>query len=531
MTLAPTDNAEALADLARGLKLIAKRAEHYKEARAYYEGTAQEIYGSKIVQKALEAEQSKHPLSLAHVPCDAVHERVALASIKAENAAANERLTDLLDELDLLEDAEDVALKALMFGDYYLVVNPEEETDDDEPVATRLSYGGCSPLTTVMIYGDGSDRAALYGVRRWKVGDGDKASWRAAVYYDDATLLFRTGPGVKEEAKVDEYRADVDEDGSNRVDHAGGRKLLVHYPVFSRPYGTPAHVRAYAAQDAITKISATNLAAVEGQGFPFRYFLLDPMAEADDDLDSDFGDDGPDTTSAGDGLTTPTTGQSRVKPRAGAAAILRGVKSVGQLEAADSDNFLANLDWYVRAMAVATGTPLFEFDMSGEQPSGEARRRAAARVNRRAQTATRYLGQAHRTLIDTMLATIGLDPVKARVTVSWLPTEMETDADGVELIGAKILNGIPVKTALLEAGYTEEQVAEWYPEDAKATPALAQALGLALKDLGTAQTLGAITAAEVRDLLPQFLTAARSEGVAAALEGGAPAPTGPAASE
>ena len=531
MTLAPSNDREALADLGRGLKLIAKRADHYKQARAYYEGTAQEIHGSRIVRKALEAEQSPHPLSLAHVPCDAVHERVSLAGIEAEQATANEVVTRLLDETDLLDDGEDIALKALMYGDYYIVVNPEEETDDDEPVATRLSYGACSPLTTVMVYSDRSDRQALFGVRRWKVGDGDETSWRAAVYYDDATLLFRTRPGVKEDAKVEEYTPDADDEGSNRVPHAGGRKLLVHYPVFSRPYGTPAHLRAYAAQDAITKISATNLAAVESQGFPFRYFLLDPMAEADDDLDSDFGDDGPDTTSAGDGLTTPTTGQSRIKPRAGAAAILRGVKSVGQLEAADSQNFLANLDWYVRAMAVATGTPLFEFDMSGEQPSGEARRRASARINRRAQTATRYLGQSHRTLVDTMLAVTGIDPAAAGVSVSWLPVEMETDADGVELIGKKIVNGIPVKTALIEAGYTDEQVDEWYPDDSQATPALAQALGVALKDLGTAQTLGSISAAEVRDLLPRFLTAARDEGVRAEVEALAPAPAGPAAAE
>ena len=75
--------------------------------------------------------------------------------------------------------------------------------------------------------------------------------------------------------------------------------------------------------------------------------------------------------------TTPTTA-SRVRTLPGTIAMLRGVKAVGQFDAATPDGALKNLEWYVRSMAVITGTPLFEFDLSGVQPSGEARRRAGS---------------------------------------------------------------------------------------------------------------------------------------------------------
>jgi hypothetical protein len=73
----------------------------------------------------------------------------------------------------------------------------------------------------------------------------------------------------------------------------GWPPLLIHLRVDGQPYGRPIHAKAFGPQDAITKISATNLSTVDAQGFPTRYALLDPMAEIDDDLDDEFGTDGP----------------------------------------------------------------------------------------------------------------------------------------------------------------------------------------------------------------------------------------------
>jgi hypothetical protein len=52
-----------------------------------------------------------------------------------------------------------------------------------------------------------------------------------------------------------------------------------------------------------------------------------------------------------------------------------------------------------------------------------------------------------------------------KVEAVWAPSETATDNEGIALVAKKIENGIPPRQALLEAGYTQEQVDEWMPVD------------------------------------------------------------------
>lgn len=509
MADAPDDLAAVLDDLERGLKLIDDRTPDYETARDMYEGKAREVATSPALQSLINATAQRHPLSFAHIPVDAVLDKVNLVGITADGAA-KDRLDELFDELDFDDEADDWHIKAGYFGDYYVIVDPREE-DEATGAAVSLAVSGSSPLSTVVVYSSKDERTPLFGVKRWTDGTGAAKRWRAAVFYDDATVLLVTGPGQGEAApKAELFMPDLDEDntpGSERIAHQGGRMLVVHYAVGGKPYGIPLHRKAFGAQDALTKISATNLASVEGQGFAARWALADPAAEIDDDIDADFGTDSGDTLPADeDGRTTATSG-SRVRSLPGTIAMLRGVKAVGQFDAASPEAALKNAEWYLRSMAVITGTPLFEFDLSGEQPSGESRRRAESRLNKRAAKVARALGNANKTLADTMLAVLGIDPESANVTVKWAPIETSTDAEGLELVGLKVKAGVPVRAALIEAGYDPETVDEWFPGEGPAfSPELVASIAESLTKLGTARTLGAITDEQAAKLLPLVLT-------------------------
>lgn len=503
----PDELDKVLDHLERGLKLLEARAPQYSDGKAYYDGTKAEVFANAAISKALNDEARAHPLTLAHIPVDAVMDKVNLTGITAAETAAAKRLAEVLEANDVEDEADDWQRKAGYFGDYYVVIDITE-VDDATNAATDLTIIGASPLTTVMVYKGKDGRTPLFAVRRWFEGKTPHAS----VHYDDLDVLL-VGVDGADGSEAKGYTPDLDDDGdedSYRVPHPGDRILVVHYPVDGKPYGTPLHRKAWGPQDAITKVSATNLATVDAQGFPTRYALLDPQAEADDDIDDDFGDDGlPVTPAAPDGQTKPTNG-SKLKTGPGLIHMLAGVKSVGQWDAAEASGFLLNLDWYTRAMAVATGTPMFEFDLSGEQPSGESRRRASARLNKHARKVMRAMGKAHETLGDTVLAVLG---ITATVTATFQPVETETDKEGLELVGEKVKQGVPLRTALLEAGYTTEQVDEWWPKDGPSIPpSLWQQLGAILTQLGQAQTLGAVSASEAAALLPTILTGARNEG-------------------
>lgn len=511
MTDAP-DSLDALRrDLARALKLIDDKAPEYKRAKLYGEGKAPEIAESGVARRIIE--QSEHtPISFAHIPVDVIADKIELASITAPEAQAAAALESWMDANDIDDESADWIHKACMFGDYYVIIDPSEEDEEGRAIVETADTIGSSPLTTVVVYDKKTQRRAEYGAKTWDAGTPAAPRTRAVLYYDDGSVKLISRIGSKGSGAED-FELDFDEEPEDAwVFHNGDRMLIKHLAVGGKPYGVPVHRRAWGFQDAITKISANNLVNVDAQGLPSRWALLDPAAEIDDDIDDDFGTDGP-TTPVGkrDGMTKATK-TSRVRTIPGAISMLRGVKSVGTFDAGESDPFLKNLDWYVRGMAVATGIALFEFDLTGEQPSGESRRRAEGRANRRAAKIKRQAEAFFRDIADTVL---GLAGIVGKVAVTFNPSETATDKEGLELVAAKVAAGVPLRQALREAGYADELVREWYPDGAPAvSPTTLAALATALAALGNAKTLGVITDDELAAMLPEILTGARGEGPA-----------------
>lgn len=515
MANAPDNIADLRRDLDRAFAIAEDRRSDYELGRDYYLGTRDEVFGSVAVRKLLRETNEAAPISLAHIPVDVIAEKVELASLTASESGPAALLEATFDANDLDDEADDIIRKACYYGDYYAIVDPIAEDDNGRIAPEDVRLVGSSPLTTTMVYDAMDQRTPLYGVKVWANGK----KWRARAFYDDVTVKLVTKETSDTEPNASRFEFDYDltdpeaDETDAFVEHPGGRMLLQHLAVGGKPYGVPVHRKAWGPQDAITKISATNLNNVDGQGFASRWALADPLAEIDDDIDDDFGDDSPATASGtGDGMTKATTGESRVRSIPGAIAILRGIKEVGQFDATDSDNFLKNLDWYVRVMAVATGVPMFEFDMTGVQPSGESRRRAEGRSIKRAAKIQRAAGAFFRDIGDTVLAVLG---TSGTVAATFKPAETATDKDGIELVASKIKTGVPITQALLEAGYTTEQVAEWYPTgEPHITNDYLATLASALQQLGQAKTLGVITDEELADMLPDILTGPRGEGPA-----------------
>jgi hypothetical protein len=134
----------------------------------------------------------------------------------------------------------------------------------------------------------------------------------------------------------------------------------------------------------------------------------------------------------------------------------------------------------------------------GEAPSGEARRRADAPITKHAVKVMGQLGSVWAAIGDYALAAFGFDGGKA-VHPVWAPAETATDNEGMALVALKVRNGLPPRQALLEAGYTQEQVDTWLPVDEvnglamPLTPDAVNALAEAFMRLGQAKNLGAVS--------------------------------------
>ncbi len=504
MANAPEDLDDLRRDLDRALSVISDRTPDYIAAKEYWEGDREEFADSKAAEAVIRQSKAT-PLSFAHIPVDVVADKVELASISSPSAAARRIIETWMDANDLDDESSDWIRKACMFGDYYVVTDPTGLDEDGAFTVEDIDSVGMSPLSTVVVYDKKTQRRAEFGAHFWDAGSKDRAVTRAVLYYDDCSVkLVADGKNADKGERFElDYDPSKDEEAEDAyLEHEGGRMLIAHLAIGGKPYGVPIHKKAWGPQDAITKISANNLVNVDALGLPSRWALIDPAAEVDDDIDDDFGTDGPATTAdKKDGRRDATTGR-RVRTIPGAIQFLRGVSRTGTYEGAETTGFLANLDWYVRAMAVACGIALHEFDMKGDQPSGESRRRAEGRQNRIAARVKRQAGAFFREIADTVLALVG---VAEEVAVTFNPSETSTDKDGLELVALKAKSGVPLRQALLEAGYTDEQVAQWYPEGAPAFSIELQGLvAEVLSKLGAAKTLGVLNDEAIAAMVPEL---------------------------
>lgn len=510
----------------RGLKSLADSHEAYEEAGDYYTGEIDEYFSNPAIKAALKkAGLDGFRYNFAAVVVDKLADRWKPGALKGKNETIDAVLAQWWKENTLDEDLDTYLREAAKLGDYFVTVWPSEVIVDpatNAEVVTSVEVFGNSPLTTRLIYSRENSRRAVFGIRAWEttvVGADEKDEERVRVnllYPDKIEQWISTTKASIEDftnnAKTWELYDDPDsgeDDELGIVDNPWDEIPLFHLRVGSKPYGTPVHKNAYGPQDSINKIVMTHMSTIDQLGFPQRYGIEDPEgSELDNDLGEVFGDDaGP-----GENEQEYATGP-KSKLKAGEFWYLKGIKEVGQFEAAGADPFLKPAEFALRAMAALTGSPLSDFgiaDHAGAQ-SGEAKRRDAAAQIARAEKERVGLGRVIERMAEFALKILGYENEK--VDLTWLPADISTDKEGIELVGLKISNGVPVRVALKEAGYPIDEVDEWWPEGTPAYPiAILDKLAAALQALGAAKTLGVVQDADIAAIIPGVFSAAKQEG-------------------
>jgi hypothetical protein len=197
----PGNDLKVQLDLAAAFKIMNQRRRGYEDGKAYYDGDVAEMAaGNRQVARILQRSAEAHKLTFANIPVDALFDKIALATISSDGAG-KEFLANIMDDADLLDEASDWNIKAGYFGDYYVVLDADEQDDNGEdddgiPLPGAIKSWrpiGSSPLSTVAVYSPKDQSEVLYFVKRWQIGD----HWEACVYYDDATVAMQTGLNTK----------------------------------------------------------------------------------------------------------------------------------------------------------------------------------------------------------------------------------------------------------------------------------------------------------------------------------------------
>jgi hypothetical protein len=498
-----------IADLMQGLRELRDAHEDYELAELYYEGRNEELFATPQLARALRAYEARYRLRFARVPVDEVVNRLEIAAVTIvddEPAAENDgdpaagededlsqRLQDDVRDRNDMEIEEDlIHLKTCMFGDAYLIASPIEDFDPGTgDTFRRIELFYNSPFETRVVY-DRSGRHKQFAVKFWEEQDDFGQDFlRATLFYVDSMEEWATRPGSKGDQERDWVPWGP---GSPKLDEAGNPVVLpvlhpvtkrqeidpetgqpmetedieagVYYhdygdiPVFhfrtGRPYGRPEHEAAYGPQDMIDKLTITQMATVDFQGFPQRFFLQDPQA-TQDAADADWGGDDGDDASA----ITETIPEPKLEAGPGKAWWIEGAKAAGQFDVANADAFLKPLERYVRAMSTVTHTPFHLFDPTGQPGAGEGRRAAESGQTKKVRRRQRQFGATWRETYAFCMWWLTGQDVSDRLEIRWLPAESIDPAEAWDLAGKKKVVGLPLVQVFKEHGYSPDQIVEF----------------------------------------------------------------------
>lgn len=403
--------------------VLDRRAE-YETAGAYYEGQVPEVFANRFFAHALARSGYNSKLNFCRPVVDAVFNRLEIKSVVATTQAAQKVIDQTWEFNELGLDSDEIHRRALVYGDCYVMVWPDEEGN------LEISYN--TPLTTAIAYDPESPRKKLYAVKMWEVADNQGGYTRLNVYYPDRIEKYRaTGVAVSDGTQWS---------GIGTVENPFGEIPVFHFRT-ERPFGRPEHKDAYDSQDYINKQFNTSMWVSDYQGAPQRY-ALSRAGEAGEL--KDFTDD--DTTRENEGALHNTPG---------GLWDLVGYDKVGEFKPADPKVFWEPIKDTIRAVASLTNTPLHYFEKTGNVPSGEALRVAEAPLIKKVDRRKEAFGSAWR---DTFRFVLKVAGINADVQIKWADIESLDELERWDLAAKERNVGVSLRQVLRERGYDNDVI-------------------------------------------------------------------------
>lgn len=427
-----------MSNITKALEVLVDRRGTYDNADNYYRGSQREIFADARWGRVFK-DAGNFQINFAKTVVDSVLDRLEIASVKGVGGTADEAINKIWEQNELTLDSTEIHRRALVYGDCYAIVWPDEEGE------VQITYN--SPTTTVIIYDVENPRKKDFAAKAWETVDSfGKVVTNLNLYYAD---------------RIDKYRRQGTLDTSSgdpngwtyreSLENPFGEVPVFHFRTH-RPYGTPEHAAAIGPQDAINKMVANHMITVDYQGAPQRYALSNfgNNAEGLDDFDEDDLDR--------DNL-------SAMKAGPGELWYLNGVNMVGEFKAADPTVFTGPIMDYAKWLAATTQTPLHHFQNNGQFASGEALRTAEAPLIKKVSQRQLSFGATWREIFRFALRMDGID---VDVQIEWDNAESMDSTDAWSIAQIKLAVGVPLLKVLLDMGYDLELAQEIVDDKEKA---------------------------------------------------------------
>jgi hypothetical protein len=400
---------------------VTDRRNDYEEAGAYYEGEVAEVFATAGLRRAMRKTGYRSRLNFCRPVVDAVQNRLEIAAVQGTSDTGSKVIDETWEFNELGLDSNEIHRWALVYGDCYAMVWPDEEGN------IEISYN--TPLTTTIVYDPEHPRRKLYALKMWESEDGTHLN----VYGSDTVeKYFTSSKEVTEGAQWSQQ---------DSVENPFGEVPVFHFRTM-RPFGRPEHKDAFDAQNYINKQFIQSMITADYQGAPQRYALskIETSSEIEDFEEGD----------------TDRENMGALKNGPGEVWYMKGVDKVGEFKPADPAVFWTPIKDTVRSMASLTNTPLHYFEKTGNVPSGEALRVAEAPLIKKVADRKQSFGQSWRDLFKFVLKANGIED---DVQVKWVEVESLDELERLDAALKKRNEGISLQQVMREQGYDDEVIA------------------------------------------------------------------------
>lgn len=420
-------------DIQLALDAIQQSQAPRKTLSQYYDGIHTLAYATEKFKNAFGKTIQSMRDNLCQIVVDATSDRMEVIAFSGDDKDVK-----IADEAWALWQRSQMELtsiethtEALKTGVAFVIVWPDQNG--------KAKFWLQSSLNCAIVK-DAENDLPLFGAKLWE-SDGGK--FRLNIYYSDRIDKFITPKKPNDTEKLKETSFEAFTDDAEPTKNPYGVVPMFEFQV------EPILSNVIPLQDALNKTICDKLVAMEFAAFPQRWAT---------------------------GLQVPidqVTGAKTVPFKAGVDRVWNSADKdtkFGDFQTADLEQFLKVADAYRLEIARVSGTPSHYFGLNlSDAMSGEALKTLESRFTKRVTRNSLAFGPIWAEIMKLALR-IENKAVPENLTTQWQSPEQRSEKEFLETLGLKrdVLE-IPVNTLREEAGYTDEQIAEFDSENVLVT--------------------------------------------------------------
>jgi len=409
----------------------------------YYDGDHILKYSTERLQEVFGTKLAKFVENWCAVVVDTAWERLELLGFDVgTNIPAKARLAELwkVTEMDL--DARTVHLSALVTGEAFVLVWPDSEDNIQAYYNdARLCY---------IRYDEENPRKKKWAAKWWRT---DGGRYRLNLYYPDGIKYFTTEQMKQLPSAHGAFKPTEEAEAPNPYEQIP----VFHFRRSRRAITSELTTSILSMQDATDKLLTDLMITAEFGAFPQRFIIssadVTDLKNAPNEI---WG------IPAGDGVSQAA--------------------QVGQLAAAQLDNYVSGIAHVIGAVSSISRTPRHFFFGSTGQLSGEALIALEAPLNKKCERYTAGFGNTWQRVAAFMLRLDGTTVNPEEISVIWSPVETVQPRTTSEIRKIDVEAGIPLKTAVHRAGWTEAEIEQMDKDRAEEAASSSASLARALME-------------------------------------------------